>query len=69
MCLRAQINIVINANPLLIFLLENMLLTAVAYLCVIAVQHILSHPHGEINTCNFPVLVPFNMVVCCVIIE
>ena len=41
--------------------------TAVAYLCVIAVQHFLNDPHGEIYKGNFPVLVPFNTVVCDVI--
>ena len=29
---------------------------SIAYLCVIAAQH----PHGEINTGNFPVLLSFN---------
>ena len=38
--------------------------TAVAYLCVIAVQHFLNDPHGEINTGNLPVPVQFNTVVC-----
>ena len=47
---------------------DYILSTAVAYLCVIAVQHCLNDPHGEINTGNFPVLVPFNTVVCSVII-
>ena len=37
---------------------------SVAYLCVIAVQHFLNNPHGEMNTGNFPVLVVFNTVVC-----
>ena len=36
----------------------HILLTAVAYLCVIAVQHFLNDPHGEMNTGNFPDLVP-----------
>ena len=37
--------------------------TAVAYLCVISVQHFLYGPHGEIYTGNFPVKVPFNTVI------
>ena len=40
------------------------ILLMTAYLCVIAVQHFLNDPHGEINTGNFPVLEPFNIVVC-----
>ena len=47
---------------------KHILSTAVAYLCVIAVQHILNDPHAEINTGNFPVPVPFNNVVCRVIV-
>ena len=31
--------------------------TAVAYLCITAVQHFLNDPHGEINTSNISVLV------------
>ena len=42
--------------------------TAEAYLCVIADQHFLNDPHGEINTSNLSVLVPFNTVVIGVII-
>ena len=42
--------------------------TAAAYLCVIAVQHFLNDPHGEINTINLPVLVSFNTAVRGVII-
>ena len=41
---------------------------AVAYLCIIAVQHFLNDPHGEINISNLPVPVLFNMAVCGVLI-
>ena len=47
---------------------KHNLSTAVAYLCLIAVQHFLNDPHAEINTGNFPVPVPFNNVVCRVIV-
>ena len=51
-----------------IFVGLHILSTAVAYLCVIAVQHFLNYPHGEINTSNLLVPVLFNTVVCGVII-
>ena len=43
--------------------MTDILSTAVAYLCVIAVQHFLNDPQNNINTGNFPVSVAFNMVV------
>ena len=49
-------------------LIPYILSTAVTYLCVIAVQHFLNEPHGKINTSNLSIPVPFNMVVCRVII-
>ena len=50
--------------PQLLYILS----TAVAYLYVIAAQHFLNDPQGEINTGNCPVLVPFNTLVCGIII-
>ena len=47
---------------------KHILSTAVAYLCVIAVQHFLNDPHGEINAGNLPILVQFYTVVYRVII-
>ena len=46
----------------------HILSTAVAYLCVIAAQHFLNDPYGDINTGDSPVLVPLNTIVCGVII-
>ena len=46
-----------------IFVGLHILSTVVAYLCVIAVQHFLNDPHGEINTSNLPVPVSFNTAV------
>ena len=61
-------NIVLKHLFCHIFVGLHILSMEVAYLCVIAVQNVLNDPHGEINTSNFPVLVPFNTVVCGVII-
>ena len=48
--------------------LYNILSAAVVYLCVIDVQHFLNDPHGKINISNHLVTVPFNTIVCGVII-